>query len=311
MEINRATDTKNLLEAIFNIYNYLDDFGIEYSISPIEITEQTFENATGLKKLNLHKNHVKTLNVNMFKNMRKIEVFDASNNLIVRLDPKLFKGLTHLNRIDLSYNNIITIEKGTFDNLNLIKLILNYNNLTDFDFRSLNVSVIELFWNNLGDITSENNLINDLETQVLSIGYNQIPKLNSKFMKKFKKLENLSAQTNLIKYLESDTFKGMKNLKEIYLKENQITIIEKGTFYNLNLERLTLSSNKLIEFDFINLTAIEIDLTSNLITSLTINGNVEILNAGDNKISKIDVVTRTLKDLKTYNNEVDIQINYV
>lgn len=53
------------------------------------------------------------------------------------------------------------------------------------------------------------------------------------------------------------------------------------------------------EFDFQNLTAEFVSINTNLITSLTINGNVKNVNAFNNSISKVDIVTRTLKDLGT------------
>lgn len=308
MEVFGATDTKNLLKSIFRIYKYVNDFTMHYSA--LEITDKTFENAFEVKKLNLGNNQIKELNVRMFTNMSKIEYFDVSNNLIEIIDPMIFQGLENLQFVVLYSNKILNIEKGTFDNLKLTRLILEDNQLIDFDFWNLNVSTeLRLSANQLGDIT-DNTLSNDIDIKILVMTSNKLTYLNPKFMKHFKKLEYLDLQRNLIEYLQSDVFKGLNNLKTIYLQLNKISIIERGTFYNLNFSQIYFDDNRLVDFDFTNLTAEFIHISSNLLTSLTINGNVINVIAFNNSITSVDIVTRTLKDLGTDKN-AKTQIRYV
>lgn len=182
-----------------------------------EIREKTFENATGIRILNLERNHIKALNVHMFKNMRKIEDFAANDNLIEKLDPKLFQGLIRLTNINLKNNYIIKIKKDTFVNLNLIKLNVENNCLSDFDFANLKISDQVLLFNNTLVDTTEKPFITDLMVKILDLSSNKILKLNPKFMQNFKKLEIFNGQTNLIAYLHSNTFDGLLNLKDINL----------------------------------------------------------------------------------------------
>lgn len=105
--------------------------------------------------------------------------------------------------------------------------------------------------------------------------------------------------------LNSATFKGLQNLKEINLCYNRISLIETGAFYNLNVKMFYLNNNRLVEFDFLNLTANSVFLHDNLLHYLLINSNVENVFGEFNRISVIENATRSVKSDK------NIRIKYV
>lgn len=113
---------------------------------------------------------------------------------------QILKFLKSFQFIDLVNNPLRCIFTKPYSrwSLNLVSLNLNHNFLSDFDFRSLNLSIlIDLSYNNLADFTTID-FINDMELTFLTFGSNNVTKLIANFMKHFKRLETLDARLNLI-----------------------------------------------------------------------------------------------------------------
>lgn len=302
-------ETESLLELVFLKYKYLNLFNIK-NCDDLEINEKSFENAFNLTSIILQKNQIKKLEGNIFKNSRNLKFFDASVNLIEKIDSQTFKGLKKLNVIDLSRNEIEVIENGSFDYLNLETLNLIRNKIIEFNFQTLNVKNLDVQNNVMTKVTNNKIFGNDLDS--LNISDNNLTTIDSMFFNNLIKIRHFFASYNFIEHLDSQIFQKLDNLQMIDLSFNRLETIENGTFSMLNLFLLNLEGNLIIEFDFKYLMIEEINLAKNQLVSVLVNGkNLTTLFLNDNKISRLDLEVRTLKELSFENNDKNIQIHYV
>ncbi|XP_031836656.2 remoulade isoform X3 [Nomia melanderi] len=84
-----------------------------------------------LVQLDLSKNNIYAIEVNIFKNLTNLKRLDLSQNNITHIGEGCFNGLGNLEKLDLSDNEILSIDAYAFRKLsNLKKLKLNENKLT-------------------------------------------------------------------------------------------------------------------------------------------------------------------------------------
>ncbi|XP_015431913.1 PREDICTED: adhesion G protein-coupled receptor A3 [Dufourea novaeangliae] len=84
-----------------------------------------------LIQLDLSKNNIYTIEVNLFKNLTNLKRLDLSQNNITSVGDGCFNGLGNLERLDLSKNQITFIDAYAFRKLpNLKKLDLSRNNIS-------------------------------------------------------------------------------------------------------------------------------------------------------------------------------------
>lgn len=152
---------------------------------------------------------------------------------------------------------------------------------------------------------TENTFKNAAVLESLTLSYNNLTSLNSNIFKDLKMVNFIELSDNKIEKISPDVFQGLENLRDLFLDCNNIKTIEKGTFNNLHLDVLQLSTNQLTEFDFQNLIIREnFYLDNNLLTTLTVMGNITYLEADNNKITTINIETITLGYLSLENNSI-------
>lgn len=178
--------------------------------------------------------------------------------------------------------NVEKIPDGIFE---------NYKNIGEFVMT--NVGLLEI---------TETSFKDAFKIENLNLSKNNLTTISSNIFKDMKILNTFDASFNFIEKISSDTFKGLEKLVNIVLDNNKLKIIEKGAFNNLNIEELQLTQNELVQFDFENLQAMIVYLNDNLLTHLTVTGNVSILIAMRNQISTIDIQTTILETLRLENN---------
>ncbi|XP_012136170.2 remoulade isoform X1 [Megachile rotundata] len=90
-----------------------------------------FKNLTNLRRLNLSQNGITSINEGCFNGLGNLERLDLSKNQISTIDTYTFRKLPNLKRLDLSGNNISAVKPSLFhDLLTLERLKLNENKLT-------------------------------------------------------------------------------------------------------------------------------------------------------------------------------------
>lgn len=172
-------------------------------------------------------------------------------------------------------------------------IFTNYKNVLQFDVER---GLLEI---------TENSFKNAFVLENLRLSPNNLTALNSNIFKDLKMVNFIDVSCNKIEKISPDVFQGLENLRDLYLDSNKIKVIEKGTFNNLNLDVLQLSKNELLEFDFQNMIVRQnFYLDNNLLTSLTVTGNITYMEADNNKISTINIETTSLEFLSVENNSI-------
>merc|ERR1711953_80991 len=100
-------------------FKYLDMFNNSIS----QIYGEMFTDYTKLKRINLGRNHFKSLPQKLFKTQYELEILSLSYNFMTSLPREAFDN-TQLKRIDLSYNNFTSLGAEIFNNLTHIETIL-------------------------------------------------------------------------------------------------------------------------------------------------------------------------------------------
>ncbi|XP_034179883.2 remoulade isoform X1 [Osmia lignaria lignaria] len=99
------------------------------NIYAIEIN--IFKNLTNLRRLNLSQNDITSIGEGCFNGLGNLERLDLSKNQISKVDAYTFRKLPNLKRLDLSGNNITAVRPSLFHDLLILeRLKLNDNKLT-------------------------------------------------------------------------------------------------------------------------------------------------------------------------------------
>lgn len=213
-------------------------FGIFKNLQWVEIenaglqrlNENSFNNATKLKKFVSYRNKVATLGARaFFAAGESLEEILLSTNTITEMDSKAFLGLKSLKQLFILDNAIVSIAPGTFDSLNRLEILnLGYNGLTELESETFsgleNLRELYLFWNKFTAIKAE-------------------------VFKNLPSLEILYLHSNPLVEVYPNAFLGLTAVKELHLDNNAIKNLEEGSFSGLDsLEKLLLSGNQLETF---------------------------------------------------------------
>ncbi|XP_076245480.1 remoulade [Calliopsis andreniformis] len=162
-----------------------------------------FKNLTNLKRLDLSQNNITSIGEGCFSGLENLERLDLSKNQISIIDAYTFKKLLNLKRLDLSGNNISTVIPSLFhDLLALERLKLNDNKLTTLKegtfYGLLSLKILDVSnnpWTCDCKLYWFSNWISNS-----SIKFNPAPKcvsplsVKGEFIKKLKYLENIQCQ---------------------------------------------------------------------------------------------------------------------
>ncbi|PSN34546.1 hypothetical protein C0J52_24355 [Blattella germanica] len=165
-----------------------------------ELTNSTFVNDLGVKKINLSCNHLQILPQRIFWKLKHLKELNLSRNHLASLYQGTFNNSNRLNVIDLGYNKLQSIEPTLFSSTTSLKIIMLQGNLLEL----LNITVFRGL-KSLG---------------TLDISGNQIANLQDYLFSDLKKLMNLQVDTNNLTVLSSAVFR-----KLIKLEKRQQTFI--------------------------------------------------------------------------------------
>jgi protein toll len=228
-----------------------------------------------LKSLTLHSNGIKSLPVDFFQNMTKLQyldmkdnalqlplhVFDSLSNLLTlelgsnqmtNLEVGMFRNLSRLNRLNLWSNNLQNLTQGVFTGLSSLKFLdLSSNKLTSIyaDLFANMPLLTELFLANNNFTSLPGGLLSRAKNLTKLGLYNnrqQLKHVPPGLLANLTKLEEVDLHACGISSLPEDIFWGSTAIINISLTGNLLTSLPADLFRDtVQLRNLRLGYNRL------------------------------------------------------------------
>ncbi|XP_035696630.1 leucine-rich repeat-containing protein 15-like [Branchiostoma floridae] len=203
----------------------LKELNVWWNLNLTMVEVGTFDNLPTLTSLGLYNNSFTKLPPGLFDKLTNLTHFDAHNSKLETIPPGLFTDHPSLKEIFLLYNNIAHLDEGAFGGLpHLTEVTLALNSLTSLDKSAFAGS------RKLTSLNLDGNYISSIGKDAFSDTPN---------------LQNLNLNDNNIHTIEAGAFSPLRHLQSVSLSSNELTNIE-GIFQNLlELESITLDTNKI------------------------------------------------------------------
>ncbi|XP_033876244.2 transforming growth factor beta activator LRRC32-like [Acipenser ruthenus] len=201
----------------------------ELSCSSLNLSSVPNYLESGLKKLDLSNNFIRTLNEESTATLRSLQELDLSFNRLDLLTRSAGRNLVQLQSLNLTGNNLDRNRKRNSAALQSLK----------------SLKVLELSQNNLNSDTAALYLKNMSSLEHLGLARNKLTKLSSELFHQSPNLESISLEDNIIVEIDEGTFEGLKRLRVLNLAFNSLRCI--SDFQLKQLLTLNLSRNS-IEF---------------------------------------------------------------
>uniref|UniRef100_A0A182K4A9 Leucine rich immune protein (Coil-less) n=1 Tax=Anopheles christyi TaxID=43041 RepID=A0A182K4A9_9DIPT len=225
------------------------------------LEDYTFRGLDGLHILYLISNNLTTIAPNAFYGLKNLTYLVLSGNQITQLPSTLFSSSPLLRSVSLNNNMLTGLPTGIFDNIDsLFKLDVSYNQLSEFDFPDLQVTLLFLHNNSLTSLQVGDHVkvVQAHQNRIRTIsgsGFNLTDLLLSDNaiadvtpIMAMKNLSKLSLSNNPLR--PDSTFGSLDRLEELFLSRTNLMISEQ-TFANLSwMTLLDLSYNNLTQLDF-------------------------------------------------------------
>lgn len=187
----------------------------------------SFKEPSGLEKIYLNENQLKSLPTRAFNDLPNLEELDLSDNKLSDLTKKdIFKNLESLETLRLSGNQLTKLPPNIFKDLESLENVsLSRNNLLKLPK--------EIF-----------NRLSNLEE--IDLSQNKLTNLPRDIFKHLKSLEKIDLSENRLDTLPSDIFTGL-NIKEIRLHGNKMVCMPNlpGTLRFLSVNDNSGEKNKI------------------------------------------------------------------
>ena len=198
----------------------------------------------------------------------------ADYNRIGALSYDILRSVKGLEELSLAYNIIREIPKGTFKDLNNLKILNMYGNqiaVVDQDTfagAESNLEYLDLGFNIIKSIATDLSLPN---LKYLNLAKNNLSNIEGAF-NLLSSLNSLVLKENAIDNVTPFTFTGLNNLISIDLSQNLIRSVLPEVFSNNYLNEVNVSGNLLKELEqdtFVNLPILEVlDLSHNNLNTI-------------------------------------------
>jgi len=273
---------------------------------PIPFPTNVFNVFPNLKELELSI-HLKAISNEIFEQADKLKKLEIIFNELEKIPSRVFAGAKNLNEINLYHNKINEIEDFAFDGLNQLKnLRINVNQLTKvrrFTFAGLSsLEYLQLANNQIDEI--EEGALNLPKLESLDLSENQLKILSDTLFAQVPKLRTLAAPRNKIQRV-SKALDTLHNLVILELDENPIDDLDLLKLSKLeDLDKVSLR-NTGFDLDALSVTAEHIHASNSKITRLDLSGckmqsgiifsklkifpKLEILRVKNNSITAIDL----------------------
>ena len=239
---------ETLMEAGVNHLTRLKRLDLNGNIIPT-LTEDLIGNMTGLTELSCRRCSMKSIEKDIFRNLRLLLRLDLSGNTLVEFD--IPYAVPSMAELDLSGNSLSHIPNlgGVWSNLH--NLDLSGNNITELNESIQFVGLVSLqnltLASNIIDHISEYFFINLLELRSLDISNNNIVNFGSQAYFTQRKLRSLNLALNKIKTMPDVLWFGI--LTDLDLHGNQISELVYTKPFSISIKWLDLSSNQISHID--------------------------------------------------------------
>lgn len=231
----------------------------------LEAIDEECEDALSISRLDLSGRSIEEI-PESFSLLRNLVALNLSTNRVATL-PKSFVELEHLTNLDIRRNSFERLPK-LLSTLSLRSLNASGNRLEDISVLKScpTLRVVDLSANalkNLGEILPIKN-----ELRTLNLSCNLIKDI-SLLVENLKSVERLNLSSNIIEEIPK-SIAALESIEELDLSDNAIETIA-NTFFDLEVEIVDLSSNRLKELQLYSLESLDkLLLDENIFESLEI-----------------------------------------
>uniref|UniRef100_A0A182FGZ5 Leucine-rich transmembrane protein n=1 Tax=Anopheles albimanus TaxID=7167 RepID=A0A182FGZ5_ANOAL len=174
----------------------------------------------------LHPLPASQLPVSTFRNLPRLDLFSAADNLLEEIPPDMFEQMPNLGTLDLARSRIRYVSGDTFRHLqNLRHLILGSNRLSRLDTDALPKTI-----------------------QSLQLSVNSLRSLNGS-VRHLDELKLLFVNENNLTTLAGELPRGSPNLMMISVHHNRLEALPVEIRYLKNLDHLSIQNNRLRSLD--------------------------------------------------------------
>ena len=212
-----------------------------------EIGRSSFRRLREIRAINLSKNHIKQLPLELFHGLDILEL-NLDYNDISKIPEELFTNQTNIKRIDLAHNKLSYIPEDLFNHLKSVEVLhLEHNQITEIDDEAFPIESCSL-----RKIYLQNNKINRIPKSLLQQQANYID-LSSNFLT-FQDLVNALEELDTApeRQARSPQVQLLESLRQINFTLNNFTTIDINEFHK---EKLPIFEELLSLY--------EIDMTGN------------------------------------------------
>lgn len=225
----------------------------------VEIHPDDIRDVVQLKQLYLTSCRLSRIHSLIYARLNALELLDLTNNRFDSLVQYEFKRLSKLKVLKLTSNRLITLQDYTFYGLDLVRLLLDQNNLQSIGlcaFCNSSIRILNLSKNHL--FTIDANLLSPLTTSLQILYLSN----NTKFQDPSTAIENaVKPLSRLVRlYLSAVNLEDRFNHESFYRSRETLKIVDLSNNRFINISELLLSPLKSLEV---------LDLSNNLMQGMS------------------------------------------
>ncbi|XP_054258607.1 chaoptin-like [Macrosteles quadrilineatus] len=216
-----------------------------------DIPVRTVDQMTNLARLFLRGNAISRIPPYSFRKKKMLDKLDLGENRLTDLPSTWFNNSITIRDLNLEFNNIKLLRDYTFRSLNLGRVVLGHNRLTNISgnvFAGLEDSLeyVDLEGNMIESIANAFTRLRVLK--FLYLANNKISRLQDADFRTFAAhLKALSLSGNRLYHIPNEAFKNLRQLAHLNLGYNQISEINSNDFdgWGAHLDTLLLMNNRI------------------------------------------------------------------
>lgn len=255
---------------------FTEDHNIWLTISHSQLLDLAalsfWEMNMNIKSLRINFDNLSHLPVSSFRNLPRLDLFSAADNLLEEIPPDMFEQMPNLGTLDLARSRIRYISSDTFQHLqNLRHLVVGNNQLQRIDTDALPKTIHSLQLS-LNQLRSLNGSIRHLdELKWLFINENNLTTLAGELPLGSPNLVMITAQNNQLEQLPAE-LRFLKNLDNLCVPGNRLRSLDGLLARATHLTKLLAQDNQISELrrdEFMEAERLEeLNLAGNWLTHL-------------------------------------------